>query len=197
LKEKKESDFIPCLLMKYKEGSSKIMLYFHANAEDLGRAYKFLNYIHSYLRMHVLAVEYPGYGVYQGAPEGASADKIISDADVVYHFIKEKLKWREEDILICGRSIGSGPACYLASRYKPGVLILVSPHTSIRGVVKDQFLGSLTQYMIAERFRNIDAIAKVACPTFILHGMQDTIVNPSHSQRLCDSCGGPSYLLMP
>jgi hypothetical protein len=36
--KRKPSDFIPCMLMKYSKGSSKLFLYFHANAEDLGRA---------------------------------------------------------------------------------------------------------------------------------------------------------------
>ena len=67
----------------------------------------------------------------------------MSDADHVYNFITKKLLWKEEDIIVCGRSIGSGPACYIASKHSPGALSLVSPHTSIRGVVKDQFLGSL------------------------------------------------------
>lgn len=57
-------DFIPCLFMRYEPGSSKVFLYFHANAEDLGRAYKLLTYVHKYLQMHVIAMEYPGYGVY-------------------------------------------------------------------------------------------------------------------------------------
>ena len=76
------SDFIPCLLLKYEYGSSKIFLYFHANAEDLGRAYKFLTYINVYLKMHVIAVEYPGYGVYQG--DSPSAQKIKDDAERVF-----------------------------------------------------------------------------------------------------------------
>ncbi len=50
--------------MKYEKGSSKMFIYFHANAEDLGRAQKFLQYVNIYLKMHVLAVEYPGYGIY-------------------------------------------------------------------------------------------------------------------------------------
>jgi pimeloyl-ACP methyl ester carboxylesterase len=140
--ERKISDFIPCLLMKFETGSSKIFLYFHANAEDLGRAYKFLSFINVYLRMHVIAVEYPGYGVYEG--DMPSAEKIINDADIVYNFIKDTLRWKESDIIVCGRSIGAGPACYLASTYRPSSLVLVSPHTSIRGIVKDQFLGRFT-----------------------------------------------------
>lgn len=139
---KRVCDFIPCLFLKYEKGSSKIFLYFHANAEDLGRAYKFLTYIHIYLRMHVIAVEYPGYGVYTG--DTANADKIIKDADIVFNFITKSLNWKAADIIVCGRSIGSGPGCYLSSTYRPSSLVLVSPHTSIRGIVKDQFFGKIT-----------------------------------------------------
>lgn len=105
------------MLLKYPGGSSKIFLYFHANAEDLGRAYRFLTYVNLYLKMHVLAVEYPGYGVYTSNGDGGdedentSADKIIRDAEIVYKFITNTLQWQEKDIIICGRSIGSGPAC--------------------------------------------------------------------------------------
>jgi hypothetical protein len=61
--------------MQHIKGSSKIFLYFHANAEDLGRTYKFLTFVHIYLRVHVIAVEYPGYGVYKG--DSSSSEKII------------------------------------------------------------------------------------------------------------------------
>ena len=93
LSEMKGSEFIPCLFLKYAKGSSKIFLYFHANAEDLGRTYKFLTYIHLYLKMHVIAVEYPGYGVYEG--DSANADKVIKDADIVYKFLIDELNWIE------------------------------------------------------------------------------------------------------
>ncbi len=49
ISEKNIEDFIPCLFMRYESGSSKIFLYFHANAEDLGRSHKLLTYIHKYL----------------------------------------------------------------------------------------------------------------------------------------------------
>ena len=84
--------------------------------------------------------------------------------------------------MVCGRSIGSGPACFLASRFKPAALALVSPHTSIRGVVKDFFMGGIAQFIVAERFKNLEAIEQVKCPTFILHGQRDETVNFSHSQ---------------
>lgn len=50
---------IPCPI-----GSSKVILYFHANAEDVVLAHELLDYVKSLLRVHIIAVEYPGYGLY-------------------------------------------------------------------------------------------------------------------------------------
>ncbi len=59
---------IPCLYMPFTQGSSKIMVYFHGNAEDVGLASELLDYVRSLLRVNLLAVEYPGYGIYDGKP---------------------------------------------------------------------------------------------------------------------------------
>ena len=43
---------------------TKIMLYFHGNAEDLGLVRNFLDDLSSYFKCSVLAMEYPGYGFF-------------------------------------------------------------------------------------------------------------------------------------
>jgi hypothetical protein len=60
------------------------MIYFHGNAEDVGLACEMLDYIRSLLRVHILAVEYPGYGIYDGSPD---AQQILDDAEIVYDFL--------------------------------------------------------------------------------------------------------------
>jgi hypothetical protein len=42
----------------------------------------------------------------------------------------EKFNYLEKDIIILGRSIGSGPACYLSSKRNPGALALISAFAS-------------------------------------------------------------------
>ena len=59
----------------------------------------------------------------------------------------------------------------------------MSPYTSIRDVVKE-LAGSLAQYLIADRFRNIDKIIKVNCHTLFLHGKQDKLIPLEHSIKL-------------
>lgn len=90
---------------------------------------------------------------------------------------------KPEDIILFGRSIGSGPATYLASKRKVGALILMSAFTSIKAVVKDM-AGSWAQHLIKQRFNNLEAIKQVVCPTFIIHGQKDRVVPFQHSKQL-------------
>ena len=42
------------------------MLYFHANAEDIVLSHELLDFIRALLKVNVIAIEYPGYGIYNG-----------------------------------------------------------------------------------------------------------------------------------
>ena len=64
--------------------------------------------------------------------------------------------------------MGSGPATYLASKFKPGGLILMSPFTSIRNVAFSK-VGFLS-FLILNQFDNLSRMSSVECATFILHG---------------------------
>jgi len=128
-----------------------------------------LDHLRRSLKLNVLAVEYPGYGIYEDEA-GCDAEKITQDCDIVYKFVFTEIEGIEErDILLFGRSMGSGPASYLASLYKPGALILMSPYTSIRNVVRSK-VGWALSLIVAEHFDNLKLMSKVYCPTFIVHG---------------------------
>ena len=75
-------------------------------------------------------MEYPGYGIFtheiknskqnRSKKLSCSADKITTNAQIVYnHVIKPKseggLGFKQNNITIFGRSIGTGPATLLAS----------------------------------------------------------------------------------
>ena len=61
---KRISHYIPCMHMPYTVGSSKLMIYFHANAEDIVLCNELLDYIRALLKVNIIAVEYPSYGIY-------------------------------------------------------------------------------------------------------------------------------------
>lgn len=79
------TDHIPCLYIPYDAGSDKLILYFHANAEDLGLAHAKMAEIAEELQMHLLAVEYPGYGLYKNLK--SEENTIKEDAIAIYDYL--------------------------------------------------------------------------------------------------------------
>ena len=171
---------IPCLLLKPSNYISPfILLYFHGNGEDVFLANDLLNNLRNNLQIYIMAIEYPGYGIYKGSP---SAEKIIEDAVKVYDYVID-IGFKKKNILVLGRSIGTGAALELAIRREIGVLALVSPFTSLKDVVKEM-LGSVFKFFLKERFNNVENIAKINCPTLIVHGVLDKMIPVDHSFRL-------------
>ncbi len=154
--EKEKETYIPCLYIKsVGSNSHKILIYFHANYEDLGITHRFCLDISISLNINVLAVEYPGYGVYKST-YGCNSDKIIKDCEAIYTFLTEMMNIPEKNIIIMGRCIGSGPATYLASKYKPQNLILLSAFKSIKAAAKSIFdklkIGWMAEKLVKERY---------------------------------------------
>lgn len=87
------------------------MLFFHGNAEDIGIARRTLNGLKQSLKISILAVEYCGYGLFQGEKD---AEKVLHDCLAVYDYLTCEMGVAHQDILLFGRSIGSSPACFIA-----------------------------------------------------------------------------------
>ena len=144
-----------------------------------------LDHMRTALRINLLAVEYPGYGIYEDKG-GPSEEKIYRDAELVYNFVLCMTSLREKDIILLGRSLGSGPATYISSKFEPGGLILMSPYTSIKSVATNK-VGFLS-FLLAQQFDNLSRMDKVTCPTFIVHGQKDRLIPIDHAYALKDAC---------
>jgi pimeloyl-ACP methyl ester carboxylesterase len=72
--------------------------------------------------------DYRGYGKSSGWI--ASEQMLHEDAAVAYEYLLER--YPEDQIVICGRSIGSGIATYLAKTHRPRMLILEIPYFSLK-----------------------------------------------------------------
>lgn len=51
--------------------------------------------------------------------------------------------------------------------------------------------------MVKERFKNVENIQGVYCPTFFIHGVRDPLIPYKHSEILSYKCSGPTFLLTP
>ena len=90
-------------------------------------------------------MEYPGYGFYTHEIRGGkrttkrltcSAQVLKENSILIYKYVTSSIEdgglgFKEEDVVLFGRSIGTGPASMLASMFNPSALIIVSPYLSI------------------------------------------------------------------
>ena len=193
-------EHIPCLFYSPEKKSDLIMLYFHSNYEDIGNSASLLKLMCKFLNINILAVEYPNYGIYT-SENSANAETILSDAETIFKFINEVQNINENNIILMGRCIGSGPATYLASTHTVLSLILLSPLKSIKEAIKTMFpklnIGQVLQSLVKERFNNMENITKVISPILFIHGKMDNLIPPSHSLDLINKCKSPAKLVSP
>lgn len=196
----REIQYIPCLYLKSKKYSNKIIIYFHSNYEDLGSTYSICECLNEKLNINILSVEFPKYGIYK-SNEHCNEDLLIKDAEIIYNFLTEVLEIKENNIILIGRCVGSGPATYLAAKHLVLALILISPFKSIKEAVRTMFptlhFGSLLKMFVKERFNNYEAMKHIESPILFIHGKQDTIIPYNHSVEMIEKCNSPAKLVSP
>jgi pimeloyl-ACP methyl ester carboxylesterase len=141
------------------------------------------------LNINVLAVEYPGFGL--NFKRGITTmNEIKLEAKKVLQFVKKDLNIQNSEIILFGRSMGTGVAVYLATLMQenpPNSLILASPYLSIREVGASKmpnFCKFLTRCLIGKHFNLRKMVKSVTCPTLVIHGAKDTMIPLCHAQEL-------------
>ena len=107
---------------------------------------------------------------------------LYNDIEAVYKYLINVKKVNPLNIIALGRSLGSGPSCYLAQKYEIGGLVLNSAFTSILRV---GFNFRFTFFF--DIFSNIDKIKRVNCFTLINHSIKDDVVPFEHSVMLYEN----------
>jgi len=174
--------------------SSTIMIYCHANSEDLGSIYACAQWISHMLGVHVLVPEYPGYGLCQGNPCESSVNTAVLTA---CKWVRDVLCWDLDHIVVYGRSIGTGPAINAARLGLVGGVILVSPYTSIRDIVEEH-VGAVFSWLTAgsSDWPSVEMMKEVKCPVLLIHGTTDEIIPASHSKELHSVCNSRKRLIL-
>jgi len=162
------------------------ILYNHGNGVDLGDIQFKLKEMALYLNSFVISYDYPSYGTSTGSP---SEKNVYETIEMVYQYLQKKCK-DSKRIIIWGRSVGSGPATYLAAKHPGHPLILESPFLSAFRVV--------TRYPIVpfDKFSNIAIIRNINAPLLILHGKKDKTIPFFHGEKLYKTADPPKQFII-
>jgi uncharacterized protein len=168
------------------EDAKGVVLYFHGNTGSLRRWGKLAPRF-TRLGYDVLMPDHRGYGKSRGR---LSETALIADALSWYDQLLGQ--WPERDIVLYGRSLGSGLATPVAAVRNPRMLILETPFANLYDVARSYLPILPYRLLLRYPFRSDIAIRRVKCPVFIFHGKRDTLVPYSSALKLYSRI--PSHL---
>jgi fermentation-respiration switch protein FrsA (DUF1100 family) len=165
---------IACKFWAPKKPNGIIIIYSHGNAEDIGKVESQLETI---LKdgWSIITYDYPGYG---NSSSKASEYGCYDAIDTVYRYLTEKKKITPDRIVLWGRSLGTGPSCYLAEKKQVGGLILETPFISAFRTITGRSV------LPWDRFRNLERAPNITCPSLVIHGKLDEIVPFKHGKQV-------------
>ncbi|KAK2366266.1 alpha/beta-Hydrolases superfamily protein [Trifolium repens] len=107
-----------------------------------------------------------------------------ADIEAAYKCLKEKYGVKDEQLILYGQSVGSGPTLDLASRISElrGVVL----HSPILSGLRVLYPVKRTYWF--DIYKNIDKICMVKCPVLVIHGTADEVVDVSHGKQLWELC---------
>ena len=124
-------------------------------------------------------IDYRGFGKSSGK---RTETTLYNDAQTVYKWLSNR--YDEEEIILYGRSMGSGIATRVASWNRPKMLILDAPYYSFLYQVKRYGFWLPLRWLLRYKIRSDFFIKKVDCPIFILHGTRDRLISFRQSEML-------------
>lgn len=161
--------------------SSKVIVFLHANSEDLVTIKPFMRLLNQRLKVNILAPEYPGYSFYKD--QEPSEKRIIGELFLFLQSIQNNMGFELKNVILMGRSIGCSFALSLAKQIQVNSVVLISPFFDLKSVVKELF-GSFAQVFVKQSFSNHQSIEKVKSPLLLIHGSDDTMIKLEQAKML-------------
>ena len=164
--------------------SDTVILYFGGNAEDvLGTA----RIAARLACKRMLVVNYRGYGGTKGRP---GQEALYSDALAIHTYAIGAGQAEPQNIVVMGRSLGSGVAAMLAARRTVAGAILITPYDSILAVASHHYSWFPVARLLRHPFPSTEYAQQARMPALFLIAQNDFVIPPNHGRSLAASWGG-------
>ncbi|KAL9266369.1 Alpha/beta hydrolase domain-containing protein [Drosera capensis] len=160
LRTRRGNDVV-AMYVRNQRAAGTTVLYSHGNAADLGQMVELFVELSGRLKVNLMGYDYSGYGQSTGKPTETNT---YADIDAAYTCLTEQYGVKDEQLILYGQSVGSGPTVDLASRVP-----------NLRGVVlHSPILSGLRVLYPVKRTFWFD----------IYKGTADEVVDWSHGKQL-------------
>lgn len=172
-----------------------VVFFLHGNAGSLESWFVNPDY---YRRANydLFMIDYRGYGKSSGTI--TSQAQLHADVRAAWDSIAAQYAGRKR--VIYGRSLGSGLAARLATDLADGeaphLTVLVSPYSSVAALTSQHYPW-VPESLLRYPLRTDALIGRIPNRLLLIHGEQDTLIEPSHSRALHALAPQAQLLLVP
>jgi pimeloyl-ACP methyl ester carboxylesterase len=151
------------------------LLYFGGNAEDVSHNLPGLSAAFPDYAVYLL--HYRGYGGSSGKPSEAA---LFADSLALF----DKVRPEHQNIIVVGRSLGSGVAVHLASLRPVARLVLVTPYDSLQELAAQQFPYFPVCWLLLDKYESWRYAEQVAAPTLVVAAENDEVIPRASTEAL-------------
>ncbi len=166
---------------------SNLLIYFGGNAEELSRVIPKMSRLSQW---SVALINYRGYGMSEGT---AVETTLYSDSTEIYDYFASREDVNKNNIVVMGRSIGTGVATYLAANRDASAVILSTPYDSLVSVVQKRCPILPVDLILSHKYDSIGRADSIKIPLLIIAGTEDKIIPTWHSRKLKEAWGGKVF----
>jgi hypothetical protein len=154
---------------------SDAVIYFGGNAEDVSQSLPTL--ADAFPDRALYAMNYRGYGGSTGKPSEVA---LIADALALF----DRVRADHPNIILVGRSLGSGVAIHIASERAVERLILITPYDSLLSIAARQFGFFPLSWLMLDKFESWRYATLVTSPTQLIAAQNDEVIPTSSTAAL-------------
>jgi len=170
----------------------RTIVYIHGNAGHLGDRH---DRVQPYLEhgFGLLLVGYRGYGGNPGAPTETG----------LYEDGRAHLDWlarqgvKDDAVVLYGESLGAAVATQMAVERRAAALVLEAPFASILHSARARYPMFAFDWLIKDKFANIDKIDKIDMPLFVIHGACDPVTSQRFGRMVYERARQPKAAFWP
>jgi len=172
--------------LKGDKAGDKAVIYFGGNAEDVSASLPLLDSAFPDRALYLM--HYRGYLGSSGKP---SEKALVADALALF----DRIRPEHRDIVVIGRSLGSGVAVQLAAQRPVSRLVLVTPFDSLGELAVQQFPYFPVRWLLQDTYESGKYAPGVRAPTLLIAAEHDEII-PARSTALLLSRFAPGVASM-
>ncbi len=153
----------------------KAIIYFGGNAEDVSM--NLANFSEAFPAHALFLLHYRGYG---GSTGSATEQANHSDAAALF----QKVHAQHSEVVVFGRSLGTGVAVRLASQAPATHLILVTPYDSIAEIAAAAYPFAPVKWLLLDRYESGLYAPSIKAPTTIIAAENDETIPRASTEKL-------------